>query len=84
MPRVARRGWVLLTLDTRLRYNKLEQQAILDHGLAVFLIIGGRRHDEKAEVFLKARKRVLRFLQDHPPPFIAKIYSSGVVKLWLA
>lgn len=73
-----------MTLDTRLRYNKLEQRAVLDHGLAVFLLVGGRRHDEKAAIFLKARKRVESFLRQHPRPFIAKIYSSGAIKLWLA
>lgn len=55
----------------------------MEHGLAAFVVIGGQSHAEKAEVFLQARKRVLRFLQKNRPPFIAKIYASGKVGLWL-
>jgi PIN like domain len=80
---VAAQGWVLLTLDARLRYNRLERDTIMRHGLAAFVLVGGKTHGEKAETFLRAFSRVLRFLQRHPPPFIAKIYASGKVELWL-
>lgn len=83
IPEVASRGWVLLTLDTRLRYNRLEQQAILEHGLAGFVLVGGRRHDEKAAIFLRARNRVEALLARRPPPFIAKVYADASVKVWL-
>lgn len=80
---VADRGWVLLTLDARLRYNRLERDAIMRHGLAAFVLVGGQSHVEKAEIFLEAHPRVLRFLQAQEPPFIAKIYASGKIGLWL-
>jgi hypothetical protein len=80
---VAKRGWVLLTLDARLRYNRLERDAIMEHGLAAFIVAGGQSHGEKAEIFLQARNRVLRFLRRHRAPFIAKIYAGGKVDLWL-
>jgi hypothetical protein len=83
IPFVATRGWVLLTLDAKLRYNKLERDAIMGSGLAAFVLVGGRRHDEKAAVFLEARSRVERFLRRNEPPFIAKIYRDGSVKRWL-
>lgn len=44
---------MLLTLDARLRYNVLERAAIMEHGVAVFVLVGGRSHDEKAEAFSK-------------------------------
>lgn len=80
---VGDRGWVLLTLDARLRYNRLERDAIMNHGLAAFVLVGGQTHIEKAEIFLACRHRVLRFLDRQPRPFIAKIYARGQVKLWL-
>lgn len=80
---MAAERWVLLTLDARLRYNRLERDAIMEHGLAAFVLIGGRTHEQRAEVFLTAYRRVLRFLEKHPPPFIAKVYSGGKVTLWL-
>lgn len=81
---VAKRGWVLLTLDARLRYNRLERDAIMIHGLAAFVLTGGSSHEEKAASFLRARPRLRRFLRRHRPPFIAKIYTDGRVGLWLA
>lgn len=80
---VGNRGWVLLTLDARLRYNRLERDAIMEHGLAAFIVAGGRSHAEKAEIFLKARNRLDRVLRRHRPPFIAKIYAGGKVEMWL-
>lgn len=80
---VGRRGWILLTLDARLRYNRLERDAIMNHGVAAFVLVGGQSHAEKAATFLEARNRILRFLRRHRPPFIAKIYAGGRVKLWL-
>jgi hypothetical protein len=80
---VAARGWVLLTLDARLRYNRLERDAIMESGLAAFVLTGGQSHAEKAEIFVGAHPRVLRFLQANEPPFIAKIYASGKIGLWL-
>jgi len=57
---VGKRGWVLLTLDARLRYNRLERDAIMEHGLAAFIGAGGQSHTEKAEIFLGARARIQR------------------------
>lgn len=70
--RSADRGWVLLTLDARLRYDRLERDAIMQHGLAAFVLVGGQSHVDKAEIFLEAHPRVLRFLQAQEPPFIPR------------
>lgn len=84
LPEIGRRGWVLLTIDARLRYNRLEQQAILENGVAAFVFTGGATHQEKAEAFLKARRRILNLLSRQVRPFIAKIHNSGSVELWLS
>lgn len=83
LPEVGRRGWVLITLDTRLRYNRLEQQAIREHKVPAFVLVGGKSHEEKADVFLAARARVEKLLEKNRPPFIAKVYAGGRVALWL-
>lgn len=83
LPEIGRRGWILLTIDARLRYNRLEQRAILKHGVAAFVFTGGATHADKATAFLKARRRVERLLSRQAPPFIAKIHNSGRVELWL-
>lgn len=83
LPEIGRRGWVLLTLDSRLRYNRLEQRAILEHGVAAFVIVGGATHREKGDVFVAALARVRRFLERNASPFIAKVYDDGRVAPWL-
>lgn len=83
VPAVAARGWVLLTLDARLRYNRLEQDAIREHGLAVFVLVSGKSHEEKATNFLRALPRIRRLLLRQAPPFIAKVLANGEVRLWL-
>lgn len=83
LPEVGRRGWVLLTIDARLRYNPLEQKAILAHGVAAFVFTGRAPHDEKAAAFLRARGRIAKLLSQERPPFIAKIHNSGAVEVWL-
>ena len=80
---MGKRGWILLTIDARLRYNPLEQQAILKHGVAAFVFTGGATHDEKAAAFLAARGRSAGLPAREPPPFIAKIPHSGSVEVWL-
>lgn len=84
LPQVGARGWVLLTVDARLRYNRLEQDAIMEHGVAVFVLTGGKTHEEKAGIFLEAHQRILRFLTNHEPPFITKVYAGGRIKQWLS
>ncbi len=80
---MGRRRWVLLTLDSRLRYNRLQQRAIIENSVAAFVIVGGDTHEEKASVFLEARARIRSFLARNPPPFIAKVYRGGRVTIWL-
>lgn len=38
---------MLLTLDARLRYNRLERDAIMEQSLAAFIVAGGQSHAEK-------------------------------------
>ena len=83
LPEVGKRRWVLLTIDARLRYNPLEQQAIPKHGVAAFVFTGGATHDEKAAAFLAARGRIAGLLSRDRPPFIARIHNSGRVEVWL-
>lgn len=84
LPVVGRRGWVLLTLDSRLRYNRLQQRAMMENSVAAFVLVGGDTHEEKAAVFLEALARIRSFLARNPPPFIAKVYRGGRVEIWLS
>jgi hypothetical protein len=80
---IAERRWILLTLDARLRYNRLERDAIMASGLAAFVLSGGKTHHEKAEIFIEASRRIPRFIERNRIPFIAKIHTGARITLWL-
>lgn len=84
IPHVARHGWVVLTKDKRLRYNKLERTAIQLAGLRVFTLASGNRtSQEMGELFVDARASMKRLVRDRPAPFIGKVYRGGRAEVWL-
>ncbi len=80
LPEVGRRGWVVLTKDKRIRNRKLEINALMDAGVAAFVLTAGEmRGEEMGEVFATALPRMLRFLEKNSPPFIATVTRKGNV-----
>ncbi|MGH2652816.1 MAG: hypothetical protein ACRDHV_00460 [Actinomycetota bacterium] len=57
----ARRGWIVLTRDDRIRYRPGEQKAILEAGVACFCLnpTKGMKADGWAEVLVRALPRIL-------------------------
>ena len=78
---VGRRKWCVLTRDDRIRYRRLEAQAVRNAKVAMFVIVSKNlTGPQTAEVVLKALGRISRFLSSHRRPFIAKIYRDGRVE----
>ena len=87
---VGRRGWIALTHDSRIRYKR---DAVMQHGVALLVIVGKAPFPELARAFVMTLPRIERFLDSHNPPFIAKVYrpspsgaasivSPGRIDLW--
>src|SRR6266581_6514163 len=75
---VGRRGWIVLTKDTRIRYRALERNALIGAGVGAFILTAGNLNGpEMASVFVKALPRIQKFLGKHQRPFIANITGSG-------
>lgn len=72
---VSRRGWVVLSKNRRIRYTPLEIAALMESGVACFMLIGKRPHAELAENLVEALPKVYQFLASHEAPYIAKIYN---------
>ncbi len=83
LPQVGRRGWVVLTKDKRIRHRELERDAVMDAGLALFVLTAGDlKATEEAEAFVRAYPKMRKLLRDYQLPFIASVNASGtVVKL---
>lgn len=76
---VALQGWVVLTLDKRMRYRQEEKAAILGYGAGVILLPFPKNPQKDwllvlASEFYQAQPKVLAFLQRTPPPFLARFH----------
>ena len=75
------RRWCVLTRDDRIRYRRIEAQAVRSAKVAMFVIVSKNlTGPQTAEVIIKALARIRLFLSSHRRPFIAKIYRDGRVE----
>jgi PIN like domain len=91
---VGKRRWIALTHDRRIRYKPNERDAVMGHGVALLVIVGAAPFPDLARAFVASVPVVERFLRQHKPPFIAKVYrpqpagdadrssASGRIELW--
>jgi hypothetical protein len=78
MPEVARRGWPIISPDIRISRDRLEVEAIMTSGAAVFCLAGGHlTGEEKARNFLRCLPQITSVLARTPRPFIAKVYQPN-------
>lgn len=88
---VGQRGWIAITRDRRIRYKRNQRDAIIENGAGVLMLLGNATFPELATSFLATRKQIERFIAQHEPPYIAKIYrppahdnplAPGRIELW--
>lgn len=78
---IGRRRWCVITRDDRIRYRRIEAQAVRSAKVAMFVIVSKNlTGPQTAEVILKALGRIRRFISSHRRPFVAKIYRDGRVE----
>jgi hypothetical protein len=82
---VGKRGWFVLTRDERIRYRRLEQEAVHRFRVGMFLLVHwkGSTGPTMAAALIKAKAAIMRFASKQRRPFIAKVYSDGRVSVWL-
>ena len=93
---VGQRNWYVLTHDKRMRYRPNEIAAIERFKVGVFLIVGKAPFLELAQNFVLTFPHVVKFIEENPRPFIAKIFRpdeskkkmkahpAGTVKAWVS
>lgn len=91
---VGQRGWVAITHDRHIRYKPNERSAVVEHGVALLVVVGHARYADLAHAFVATLPRILRFVEHHQPPYIAKVYrpsaseagrnpaAPGRIELW--
>lgn len=87
-------GRIAITHNQRIRYVPNELAAVMQHQVALLVIIGNAPYPDLAHNFVNTIGRIETFLDKHTPPFIAKIYrpsppertrtpdTAGTISLW--
>jgi len=66
---VGRRGWAVITKDTRIRYRQTELAALVAGGVRAFVLTrGDLSGPEMAAILVKALPHLARFSARHEPP----------------
>ena len=77
---VGRRRWVAVTKDRNIRYRTGELEAVRRRSARVLVL---RMKDatgaEMAELLVRSRRRIIRFVSRTPAPFVAGIARSGSI-----
>lgn len=76
---IGRRGWIAITHDGRIRYKPNELAAVMQHRVALLVVIGKVPYPLLAQAFVATRSRILSFLDRHDPPLIAKVYRPSAL-----
>ena len=78
---VAQQGWIILTKDTRIRYHTVERNALINSRARAFVLVSGNLSgQEMAQISVKALPAIRKFVAQHSPPFIAKVYKDGTIR----
>lgn len=78
---IGKRQWIAITHDSRIRYKPNELQTVMQHGVALLVVIGHAPFAELAQAFVATTPRILSFLTRHEPPYIAKVYRPSPADL---
>lgn len=74
---VGSRGWIAITHDAQIRYKPNEQRAVIDHKVALLVVLGKAPLPELADSFVATISKIEAFLRRNPPPVIAKVYRAA-------
>jgi hypothetical protein len=80
LPVVGTNRWVLLTSDKRIRFNDLEREQVISHGVREFVFTSGNLSGAMMGELLKiAMPKMKIIFYEQESPFIACISQSGGV-----
>lgn len=75
---VARRGWVVVTNDKRIRFNQAERRAIVDHRVGCFVFTSGNRTKwGLLQILAKAWAGIQDIADTSERPFIFSLHGDG-------
>lgn len=80
IPQVGERGWVIVAADKMVLHRPLELAAVMRSSARFINMTGGHAKALHLAVnFVNTIDRIERFIQTHPPPFIASVNRPSPV-----
>lgn len=85
---------VAISHNERIRYTPNELAAVRRHRVALLIVVGHAPFPELARNFVNTLSKIEAFLDEHKPPYIAKVYrpaaadlardstAPGMISLW--
>jgi hypothetical protein len=84
VPEVGRRGWIILSKDTRLRHNNIELIALLKANTHSFILTSASQSGpEMAAAFVAALRDIKKILVRFQAPCVATVSPAGRVSVYL-
>jgi predicted nuclease of predicted toxin-antitoxin system len=81
---VGRMGWVALTKDKNIRYRTAELESIRRNAARIIVIRAkNATGSDIAELLVKGRRRIARFVAKTVAPFVAAIDGSSRIRVYL-
>ena len=77
LPLAGKRGWALLTCDSKNRYRGLERAKILRNGVRQFVFSGNLGGATLAGLLVSVYPKMRIFARENGRPFVAVITKSG-------
>jgi hypothetical protein len=72
---------IAITHNERIRYTPNELAAVVRHRVALLVVVGKVPHADLAHSFVNTLPRIEAFLDEHEPPYIAKVYRPSISEL---
>lgn len=82
LSKAGKHGWVVLTMDDKIRYRPLERMALMGAGVAAFIFTSRNiKASETASILIRCQPEIKRIIKKTKRPFIARITRSGDVSI---
>lgn len=81
LPLVGKRGWAMLTCDSKNRYRDLERKLIMRYRVRQFVFAGNLGAATLGNLIVSVYPKMRTFAREHERPFVAGITKSGDIYL---
>jgi hypothetical protein len=81
LPLVGKRGWAILTCDSKNRYRGLERETILRYKVRQFIFTANLGGAALAKLLVDSYPKMRNFARENERPFVAVITKSGDIYL---